>query len=48
MKLILTHPARELWLRLKALLALRVAGKFAPRPPTRAKHHRTTAFFEMP
>ena len=54
MKLIFTHPARDLWLRLKALLAPRVAPKPAPRaarpqrPPTRAKHHRTTAFFEMP
>ena len=50
MKLTLTHPARDWWPRLKALLAPapnRVARPVARKPKT-LRHHRTTAFFELP
>lgn len=50
MKLILTHPLRDCWLRLKLLrpAALPSEVRKQPQPPSRPKSHRTTAFFELP
>lgn len=50
MKLALTHPLRDFWLRLKALLVARrsQATNSSSRTPKPSKHHRTTAFFELP
>ena len=51
MKIALTHPGRELWLRLKALVAAvshwRIPVAKARRVVGR-KHHRTIAFLELP
>ena len=50
MKLVLVHPLRDWWLRLKWLPPATPpceVRKQAP-PPARPKGHRTTAFFELP
>ena len=50
MKLVLVHPLRDWWLRLKlfqpASPSLEVRKQ--PEPPARQKAHRTTVFFELP
>lgn len=50
MKLTLTHPLRDCWLRLKLLLSVRCRRVVNPseRKSTPPKTHRTTAFFELP
>lgn len=50
MKLTLTHPLRVCWLRLKLLLSSRRSRASSPSASksTPSKHHRTTAFFELP
>lgn len=50
MKLVLVHPLRDCWSRLKLLLPATppCAVRKQPQPPTRPKAHRTTAFFELP
>lgn len=50
MKLILTHPVRDFWLRLKALVAAAhwPCASVKARRVTRPKHQRTIAFLELP
>lgn len=50
MKLHLTHPLRDCWLRLKLFLpdVPPIEGQRQPPPHRPRKPHRTTAFFELP
>jgi hypothetical protein len=49
MKLVLTHPLRDWWLRLKALTPPAVARRTAPAQPPKPKPaRRTIAFLELP
>lgn len=52
MKLVLVHPLRDWWLRLKLKLPRPAAPtcgvRRQPQMPARPKAHRTTAFFELP
>ncbi len=48
MKLVLNHPLRDWWLRLKALVPHAPPAEIIKPPLRRTHRHRTIAFFDLP